>query len=538
MEKILKKKFSYLEISPLKWIDNQAGFKRAVKWAFGFDKSEGAIGKSGSSIYKERATSEWAKLKKIVEIKVIVTGVKSVKGGGWNYRGGLILSEGESWKNFEKLDGKPYVDLGWTFNTNVKAVKNNIITTQLLELIPNKEDKTLTWLGARVLDVDLSRSTPYTTSQSIDLATRASVIQKQLLDEGETRSEAAKKFWDKNWFKMFPKSGKGKFTYHHHWQGMDEEEAKLGEKALLNTEHSLHGDLRFETDKMLWGFSVFLGKTKDNRGGDRLVLLKPDDNLQGAFKLPQPKAWLNVGKTKPLIVEPGGVGAPSKSFAKFFVEDSGTYEIGHWKKHLFEIFLKGDKLKGRMQIQFAPVADGKRVWIIDKPKSQVPFIETHDLEKEVAEAKSKRRKFLVWAKPGQKPELIDVQKFKPPKERIEKSYFCPILKVDEEKRLVTGFVMEPDAVDAHGDVTSEDEIEKAAHWFLEKSRVLGIQHEDLAEAVLLESWIAKTDESIDGIKIKKGSWLITTRVDNDEMWQDIKDGKYTGYYIGAWANRE
>ncbi|MGQ7174092.1 XkdF-like putative serine protease domain-containing protein, partial [Escherichia sp. R-CC3] len=39
---------------------------------------------------------------------------------------------------------------------------------------------------------------------------------------------------------------------------------------------------------------------------------------------------------------------------------------------------------------------------------------------------------------------------------------------DEEKRLVYGIVYEPDTLDAHGDFTDAETIEKAAHEFMLK----------------------------------------------------------------------
>ena len=37
---------------------------------------------------------------------------------------------------------------------------------------------------------------------------------------GMTRGEAAAKYRKENWYKAWPKSGKGKFVCHHHWRGL------------------------------------------------------------------------------------------------------------------------------------------------------------------------------------------------------------------------------------------------------------------------------------------------------------------------------
>ena len=46
----------------------------------------------------------------------------------------------------------------------------------------------------------------------------------------------------------------------------------------------------------------------------------------------------------------------------------------------------------------------------------------------------------------------------------------PILKREDEKQLVTGVVYEPNIEDAHGDIMTAEEIERAAYNFLEKYR--------------------------------------------------------------------
>ncbi|MHA1795616.1 MAG: hypothetical protein ACTSUK_05855, partial [Promethearchaeota archaeon] len=231
-------------------------------------------------------------------------------------------------------------------------------------------------------------------------------------EEGETRAEAAMKFWTENWFRSYPKSGKGQFVYHHHFRGLNEDEIGLSEEELLNTKHSLHGDLRFQVDdEKLWGFTVFTGTTEDVKKakGCRLCNIGRD-KLQGTFKLYQPIEWLHVAEQKPYVSRPSHVGATAKKYAKFFMVDKGTYEIGVWREHFFEVFLHGKKLKGRYIITYAPVG-GRRIWLISKPEDQRPYADTHKKGQVIKELKQKGQKWLIWAKPGCKPQLIDVEKW-------------------------------------------------------------------------------------------------------------------------------
>ncbi|RJQ04430.1 MAG: methyltransferase domain-containing protein [Bacillota bacterium] len=360
------------------------------------------------------------------------------------------------------------------------------------------------------------------------------------LEEGDTRAEVAAKWWADNWPKMFPPDGKGRYVYHHHYRGLSQDETKLDEEELLRTSHSLHGDLRFEgPDGELWGFSVFLGTTEENRkaGGDRLIALPPDDNLQGSFKLSQPKAWLDVASKKPYVSEPGGVGSTSEKYAKFFEADSGTYEIGVWREHMFEVFLHGERLKGRFLLEYAPVAGGRRVWLIDRPKDQTPYAKSHKLEDVLAELREKDQRWLVWRDPeeGGPPRKIDVTSAQG---RVAKEYQGRILKADEERQLVYGVVLEPDTLDTQGDTISADEIERAAHRFLAKSRVVGQGHKRPAKAEVVESYVAPAEMEIGGQRVKKGSWIIAVHVLDPELWRAIKAGEYTGFSVGGFGTRE
>jgi len=113
-----------------------------------------------------------------------------------------------------------------------------------------------------------------------------------------------------------------------------------------------------------------------------------------------------------------------------------------------------------------------------------------------------------------------------------------VFKQDEEKREVTGIVLQPDVVDAQGDIISAEEIEQAAHDWLMNSRVIGDSHRKEAQAQVVESWIAPSSLEIDGQDIPKGAWLMTVKVLDDRMWEAVKSGDYGGFSIGGSANRE
>lgn len=118
--------------------------------------------------------------------------------------------------------------------------------------------------------------------------------------------------------------------------------------------------------------------------------------------------------------------------------------------------------------------------------------------------------------------------------------FMPIVKADDSQRLAMGIVLEPETVDAQGDIISEDTIRESAHNFLAKynqKTKLGLQHELMKPdgVELVESWLAPVDMEINNRPIKKGTWLMTMRILNDALWLAIKSGQIGGFSIGGVA---
>ena len=113
-------------------------------------------------------------------------------------------------------------------------------------------------------------------------------------------------------------------------------------------------------------------------------------------------------------------------------------------------------------------------------------------------------------------------------------------KAEAEERVVIGVVLEPDEVDAQGDTISKEEIKNAAYRFMEEFAVSGIQHKEFAGGRLkiLESWIAPQDITIGDQVVKEGTWMMTKRVVDDDLWAAAKAGKFTGFSIGGSAIRK
>ena len=118
--------------------------------------------------------------------------------------------------------------------------------------------------------------------------------------------------------------------------------------------------------------------------------------------------------------------------------------------------------------------------------------------------------------------------------------FVPILKADADLQIVTGVVLRPEVVDAHGDIIGADVIRKSAHKFLteyNRRTKLKLQHETFKAGRfdLVESFITPMDMSIGTKVVKAGSWVISVKVNDKAIWQQVKDGKITGFSIGGRA---
>ena len=134
----------------------------------------------------------------------------------------------------------------------------------------------------------------------------------------------------------------------------------------------------------------------------------------------------------------------------------------------------------------------------------------------------------------------DFMHFKEQKEKFE-------FKSDEEKRIVTGAAMIPnqeiirmDAEDKPYFVYfTEETIEKAQEVFAKygKTKSTNFEHKTgMRDVTVVESWIV-TDPTNDksnalGFKdIPKGSWMVSYKVDNDDLWAKVKAGEVKGFSI-------
>lgn len=135
----------------------------------------------------------------------------------------------------------------------------------------------------------------------------------------------------------------------------------------------------------------------------------------------------------------------------------------------------------------------------------------------------------------------NLRKFLITKEADGKASFTTcgrIVKTDAANHFVTGVVYEPMTEDSHGNYMTEEEIVKACYWYSENGDKVDLQHsfEPLDGCSVVENWVAKADFDIDGEKVKKGTWLMTVKVTDGDVWKGIENGEITGLSMGGIGN--
>lgn len=113
-----------------------------------------------------------------------------------------------------------------------------------------------------------------------------------------------------------------------------------------------------------------------------------------------------------------------------------------------------------------------------------------------------------------------------------------IIKTDTENHYATGIVYEPMTEDSHGNYMTEEEITKAAYWYAENGNHVDLQHnfEQLDGATVVENWVAKADFKVGDEEVRKGTWLMTVKVTDGDVWKGIENGEITGLSMGGIGN--
>ena len=125
--------------------------------------------------------------------------------------------------------------------------------------------------------------------------------------------------------------------------------------------------------------------------------------------------------------------------------------------------------------------------------------------------------------------------------------------VDTEKKILMGAALVPNKQILRADKDgkgyyiyfSEDTIKKASELFLMRSNQNNATYEHkekLNGMSVVESWVIdnpEMDKSKEyGFNLPKGTWMIAMKVNNEDIWKDVKAGKVKGFSIeGYFADK-
>jgi len=125
---------------------------------------------------------------------------------------------------------------------------------------------------------------------------------------------------------------------------------------------------------------------------------------------------------------------------------------------------------------------------------------------------------------------------------------------DEDKRIASGYAMVADLpiyrydeqVGDHYVVFRKPTIEKIVNKFMRQglnSEINLMHNSPVKDVYVFESLLIDKDRGVtapDGFQdAPDGSWFVSMRVDNDKVWNEIKEGKYKGFSVeGMFAKEE
>ena len=119
--------------------------------------------------------------------------------------------------------------------------------------------------------------------------------------------------------------------------------------------------------------------------------------------------------------------------------------------------------------------------------------------------------------------------------------------INEEKRIVVGFALVPEKRIYRRQNGKEfniyftkETVAQAAELYMKKLNLnnFTLEHESKTSGVnVIESWVVEDPKhdkaNIYNLDPKGGEWVVMSKIYNDDVWNDVKEGKFKGYSIEA-----
>jgi len=575
-KEILKKLFGKFDFKMMKLSEvdvakTKADVEKSVKKFSKRPASEGAMLKASDSKYEFETTQAWLKIKNVVELKVKVKERIPVKGSPstFNYK-------------IQYIDDGKLVDMGKTFNTKIKASKDDIITISVSEVIPEIKDNkvSVSVVAPRVSNVDEGRKEPDSLETIIERGWKANILQTNPdLTKELKRLKIIKQEKQRVGDLEFKEGDEGEGVLQVHERGLTEDQIKFT---------TLFGLKPLElTDKEVKTLNTI--KKADWKNLDK----KDSDQLKKIFKgikiddldSEQRKAF---AKVDPISIHSDirfQRLKPEKD--DFWMGGEGFTPGNQYKENLF-LTISGDPEKnfkerilgnfkvGRADADEELSVKGPLIWLTTgdkKPETFEPgkpgatsnaFGRMKIFDKFKWRAGKQDKKFKEFEFDGKVLKgrwiftltPLDIgrmwligrpkdQELKSDKGEVKKfTKEIKIAKVDKKKRMIYGMVYEPDVLDAHNEFSTEEDIEMGCNEFMENILLngfsgLNFMHKDSLskdDAIIIQNWTQKEDGQIGEQIAKKGSWWIGVKVLNDSLLDLIIEGKITGFSMEGSAS--
>jgi hypothetical protein len=124
--------------------------------------------------------------------------------------------------------------------------------------------------------------------------------------------------------------------------------------------------------------------------------------------------------------------------------------------------------------------------------------------------------------------------------------------IDDEKRIIIGLALVPDKLiyRRNGDYEynikfSKETVKKAGQLYLKKlnNNNATLEHQTEVDGVsVVESWIVENPKmdktAIYNLNAAEGSWAVIMSIENDVVWEEIKNGTYLGISVEGYFSDE
>ena len=455
----------FFKIEQPKPIKDQSSMNAVGKWASKQPGSEGMLVKDTTQPYHFGGSDSWAKLKGVVELKVLVTKVNKVK-NGFTYSCALTEGNLTPYSNVVDYEGKKVVDLSKTFVTPTQMAKEgdtlNVRIEELIVMRNPAEPNLLSLAWGKPTAVGPDSAEPNTALQAVAIAKRGAIL-KQEIKKADVASY-------------------------------------VGNNPLVTfvfpsptAAEASRGTTMISSPLLKSTYLDPLNLSKDDVG---ITYLSPVHYTDAHNATRDPTDLEAVNWLGYTLQELASINAPV------------TVGIGSVTKHIL-----GD--------------------IID-----VVLPHPNDIVK-----KEDWKGEIVRKLRGINNKLESVRKsdHKPCETGNCAPHRVTITKMDSENHTVCGVVYEPNVIDTQGEWANADTIAKAADNYMATFRKMSEEHRKSVKSVPVRSWITD-QEGYQGegklrTKVKKGAWMLCSRIQDSKLWEDISSGKLNAYSMGGRATK-